>query len=257
MISFEKSINGVSELKNLWLTCFEEDERAVDLFFEKAVQFTDVYCAKCDDKIVSGLYLINAELNEKKAHYIFGVATLPEYRGRGIMGNLLEYALDDARRNGDVYSLLFPAKESLYNFYEKFGYKALCTAKKRVFTRSELEEAEINENRKSNILLWNNNFIEFARKYYEIYGIKTVRDKNSFALIDENENLADIFYSSYIDFDSLKMLVLNNTKAEKLVFTGSSTDELFINEKSVKYGMIKSLDNTEIPSDVYIGITLN
>lgn len=257
MISFEKSVRKADELKNIWLACFEEDARATDLFFERAIKFSEVYCAKCDDKIVSALYLINAKLNGRKAHYIFGVATLPEYRGRGIMGNLMEYALNDAKQNGDVYSLLFPASESLYDFYAKFGYKSNCTSKSRVFTRKELEKAEIPDNSKNNILLWNNNFVEFASEYYEIYGIKTVRDENCFALIEENDNQAHVFYSSYTDFDRLKKLVLENTTAEKFVFTGNSDDKLYINENSERYGMIKSLDNTEIPNDVYIGITLN
>lgn len=257
MISFEKSVRKIDELKNIWLACFDEDARATDLFFEKAIKFSEVYCAKCDEKIVSALYLIGAKLNGKKAHYIFGVATLPEYQGRGIMGNLMEYALNDAKQNGDVYSLLFPASESLYDFYAKFGYKVKCTAKSRIFTRKELEKAEIAENNKDNILLQNNDFTEFASQYYKIYGIKTVRDKNCFALIEESDNQADVFYSSYADFDSLKRLVLENTTAEKLVFTGSSDDKLYINENSERYGMIKSLDNTEIPNDVYIGITLN
>lgn len=259
MISFEKSVSKVDELKNIWLACFEEDTRAVDLFFENAMQFAEVYCAKSDEKIVSALYLIGAHLNGKKAHYIFGVATLPEFRGRGIMGNLMEYALNDAKQNGDVYSLLFPANEKLYNFYAKFGYKANCTAKSRAFTRNELEKFELadSEYNSNNILLQNNNFIKFASRYYEIYGIRTLCDENCFALIEENDNQAEIFYSVYDDFDSLKRLVLENTTAQRLVFTGSSADKLYTECKSERYGMIKSLDDTEIPNDVYIGITLN
>lgn len=257
MISFKKSANESSELKNLWLTCFDEDKRAVDLFFKKAIKFTDVYCAKWNDKIVSALYCINANLNGEKAHYIFGVATLPEFRCRGIMSDLMEYALNDAIENGYSFSVLFPANDSLYEFYEKFGYKALCTAKSRIFTRNELEKLENFKSCKRNILLQSNDFIEFASEYYEIYGIKTVREKNCFALIDENEDSADVFYSSYTDFDRLKTLVLSNTKAEKIIFTGSSIDKLYANQESNKFGMIKSLNNTEIPNDVYIGITLN
>ena len=130
------NLTTILDKKEMFYKHFLDSAAGVDLFFENAMQFAEVYCAKSDEKIISALYLIGAHLNGKKAHYIFGVATLPEFRGRGIMGNLMEYALNDAKQNGDVYSLLFPANEKLYDFYAKFGYKANCTAKSRAFTRN-------------------------------------------------------------------------------------------------------------------------
>ena len=200
------------ELKKLWKTCFDEKQEALDLFFEKAMEFTDVYCAILDEKIVSALYLIKSTLNGKNAHYIFAVATLPDYRKRGIMGELMEYALEDSKRCGDAYSLLFPANEKLYDFYEKFGYTSNCTASIAEINRMDIkgknsfDECDFQKLQKecfkNNFLLRNNNFIEFAKDYYKIYGVKVVQSNSAFALIDEKEDRAEIFYSVYTDFSN-------------------------------------------------------
>lgn len=271
---FTKSDNSdIPKLKRLWADCFVEKEHAVDLFFDKNFDNLSAYSVKAGDLTVSALYLIHGRMNGQKAHYLCGAATLPKYRRLGIMSELIEYALNDAAKNGDVYSLLFPASEELYSFYEKFGYSAACTARKIEMSRQQLENFSINKANfdsfleyeqmqlkcfKNNFLLQNNNFIEFAAEYYAVYGVRSVRGNGCFALIDEYDDCADIFYSVYTDFDELKSLLLDSTNAEQFVFTGKSDNKIFENVNSEKYGMIKSLDNKiENPDDVFIGITLN
>ena len=53
---------------------------------------------------------------------IFGVNTLPEYRRRGLAGELIETAISDARiknRRG----LVLTCKDRLIHYYAKFGFK--------------------------------------------------------------------------------------------------------------------------------------
>ena len=46
MVSFSKTDKtDLPALKALWLTCFEEDERAAELFFERTMGFTHAYKA--------------------------------------------------------------------------------------------------------------------------------------------------------------------------------------------------------------------
>lgn len=270
-IKFEKNNYGdVPKLKELWIDIFGEKLEAAELFFKRCVDFTPFYTAKAENEPVSMLFLINAELNGKKAHYLCGAATSEKYRRLGIMGALIEYALDDARKNGDVYSLLFPAGESLYGYYERFGYNPLCTAEKTEFSREQLEkfsgcrEETVSSDTeelqkitfKNNFLLQNNKFLSFASEYYGVYGCKTLKSKNCFAIADIDGAAADVFYSLYSDFSILAKKLLEETDAERFVFTGKSGN--FKNSQTEKHGMIKSLDNTaEIPNDVYIGITLS
>lgn len=276
-LNFEKNnYEYIPSLKKLWLDSFEEKSEAVDLFFECCLDFTSIYTASVENKPVAMLYLIHSTLNGKKAHYLCSAATSSEYRNLGIMGRLIEFALEDSHKNGDVYSLLFPANDKLYSYYERFGYKPLCNVRRKVFSREELRQfAENNlsnllpENSynyeelqrlclKNNFLLQNNKFISFASAYYSIYDCKTVKSDNCFALIEEENGTAEVFYSIYDSFCTLAKMIIKNSNAESFVFTGKADDELFKNSINEKYGMIKSLENSEkIPENTCIGITLS
>ena len=276
-INFEKNnFEYIPLLKKLWLDCFEEKSQAVDLFFSCCLDFTSIYTASVENKPVSMLYLVNSTLNGKNAHYLCSAATQGEYRNIGIMRRLIEFALSDSHKNGDIYSLLFPASEKLYSYYERLGYKALCSASRKVFSREELKQVAGNKQSnlsdensynyeelqrlclKDNFLLQNNKFISFASAYYSLYDCKTVKSDNCFALFEEENGTADVFYSLYTDFSELAEKILENTTAKQFVFTGKQDSEIYKNSIIEKYGMIKSLDNNEkIPENTYIGITLN
>lgn len=276
-LNFEKNdFEYIPLLKKLWLDCFEEKSEAVDLFFNRCLDFTSIYTASIEDKPVAMLYLVHSTLNGKKAHYLCCAATSIDYRNLGIMGRLIEYAMSDSHKNGDAYSLLFPANEKLYGYYKRFGYKPLCTARKSVFTREEMNQfAENNKINltnvnsydygelqrlclKDNFLLQNNNYISFASAYYSLYDCKTVKSDNCYALVEEENGTAEVFYSIYDSFCTLAKMLIKNSSAKHFVFTGKAEDRLYKNSKIEKYGMIKSLDNNEkIPENTYIGITLN
>lgn len=276
-LNFEKNkFEYIPILKNLWLDSFGEKSEAVDLFFNQCIDFTTIYTASIEEKTVAMLFLVHSTLNGKNAHYLCSAATSSEYRNLGIMGKLIEFALEDSRKNGDVYSLLFPANDTLYSYYERFGYKPLCTVKKAVFSREELRRFSLNNQNnltdetsynyeelqkvclKDNFLLQNNNFISFASDYYSLYDCKTVKSNNCFALVEEENGIAEVFYSIYESFGSLAQALLKNTTAKLFEFTVKADDKLYNNYKNEKYGMIKSLDkNEKIPENTYIGITLS
>ncbi|MBR5498130.1 MAG: GNAT family N-acetyltransferase, partial [Clostridia bacterium] len=50
-------------------------------------------------------------------------ATLPEYRNCGIMGEMIEYALNNLKMCGYQAVYLYPADEHLYDYYHKFGFE--------------------------------------------------------------------------------------------------------------------------------------
>lgn len=276
-LNFEKDkYEYIPLLKKLWLESFEEKSEAVDLFFKSCLDFTSIYTASIENKPVSMLFLVSSTLSGKKSHYLCSAATSTDYRNLGIMGRLIEYALDDSHQNGDIFSLLFPANERLYGFYERFGYKPLCNVRTKVFSREELKRfAENNQSNlsldnsynyeelqklclKENFLLQNNKFISFALAYYSIYDCKIVESNNCFAIVEEENNTADVFYSIYDSFCSLAQMLLKNTTAKRFVFTGKADEKIYKNSINEKSGMIKSLDNNEkIPENTYIGITLS
>lgn len=135
---FRADKNDVAQLKKLWLESFDDTEEATDLFFDKNWRWMRAFCAKDKNKVVSALYLIETALNGCKAHYLCGASTKSDYRKRGIMAGLIDFALEAAKHDGDKFSVLMPANLSLYDYYAGFGYMAQCFAEKRIFSRDEL-----------------------------------------------------------------------------------------------------------------------
>jgi len=86
----------------------------------------DFFIAKIDGKIVSAIQVLLREVYFNKERMLIGgigqVATLPEYRGRGLAGKLLTACLEYMKKNKVDYSLLFAGPVPLY---EKYGWKEL------------------------------------------------------------------------------------------------------------------------------------
>lgn len=62
--------------------------------------------------------------NEQGAwQMVFGVNTLPEYRRRGLAGEVMQRVIADARAQGRKGCVL-TCKESLVHYYETFGYRS-------------------------------------------------------------------------------------------------------------------------------------
>lgn len=263
---FRADKNDVAQLKKLWLECFDDTEEATDLFFDKNWRWMRAFCAKDKNKVVSALYLIETALNGCKAHYLCGASTKSDYRKRGIMAGLIDFALEAAKHDGDKFSVLMPANLSLYDYYAGFGYMAQCFAEKRIFSRDELLavcdcSSEYNYNFEQlqavsfnkNFLLWNNKYRKFACDYYRLYGAVAISTNDCFALFEEENGCAEVFYAVSANEGVLAKRLLENSSAERFIIIGKANE----NSNKEKYGMIKSLDNNmKIPNDVFIGITL-
>lgn len=247
--------SDIPNLKKLWLSSFEESPKAVDLFFDKCFIPQRAYIAKYNDKIVSALYLIDTSFNCQKSHYLCGASTDIGFRNKGIMSKLIKFALDDSAKNGDKYSFLLPANNELYSYYSKLDYSSNCIAYYSDFSRYDLKHIEYLP--QSNKLCWNNDFKNFSAEYYTLYGIKTIKSDNYFALLEETDFTVNIIYfecneNHFLDFINE---LLNKTNADNFVFMHNG---IFENAQKVKYGMVKSLGKENAtPKNVYIGITLS
>lgn len=107
---FESSVN-------LHLVSFEgETKKSANSFVSSF--FGDCYFVQRDGKIISQLFVIDAELNGESVGYIYAAASDKAYQKQGLMGSLIE-------KVKQIYPRLAlrPANERLYSYYEKFGFK--------------------------------------------------------------------------------------------------------------------------------------
>lgn len=87
----------------------------------KAVSFTDGFVT--DDRDLTDEMYENASLHNENGKWqmIFGVNTLPEYRGNGYAGMLLKEMIRIAREERRL-GLVLTCKEALIPFYARFGF---------------------------------------------------------------------------------------------------------------------------------------
>ncbi|MBQ7491920.1 MAG: GNAT family N-acetyltransferase [Clostridia bacterium] len=124
-------------LAKLYRVCFPKDEPAFwDWIFRNPYRAENTLVIRNEDKVISSLQMIPCamRLNGQRfaAHYIYAAATLPAYRGAGLMAGLLSEAAAIGRARGHAFSVLITQEDSLLTYYGRFGYlSVLCCERKR------------------------------------------------------------------------------------------------------------------------------
>jgi GNAT superfamily N-acetyltransferase len=131
MISYA-SDTMIPELKHIWQECFMDGESYTDFYYSNGFSKDHTLVWKENGKCASMLTLLpgNLYLKDKiiPVQYVYAVATLKKYRGRGLSSRLLSY-VNETLNSRNEGSLLVPASESLFHFYEKNRYKTCFSMK--------------------------------------------------------------------------------------------------------------------------------
>ena len=126
MITYGKS-EYVEELKLLWQDTFGDSRRFINSFFANVYNEENTLVAVEDGHAVASLYMIPYKMligdNAENIVYLYALATDPSYRARGIMSSLIQKSFDISSERNYSLSVLIPARESLVEFYRKFGYE--------------------------------------------------------------------------------------------------------------------------------------
>ena len=123
--------------KALYREIFPEDTEAfLDFYYKERPK--RILAMEEDGQIIAMLHLNPFLLSffgkEITASYIYAVATKKEKRKQGIMGELLRYAFQLLKEEGEVFCILIPVAESIYSPY---GFR---TVAKLALEESEPEE---------------------------------------------------------------------------------------------------------------------
>ena len=123
-------------LKQAWKVCFDDPDAFIDWNFSKNFSPCDTLIAEAEGVPASNLQLMPHRIalrgREYPINYVSGVATLPEFRHRGLVRELFAFAFPEMQRRGQPISLLVPFN---YEFYQKFGY---CQCYEKVFRFANL-----------------------------------------------------------------------------------------------------------------------
>ncbi len=111
------------QLRCLFVEAFGEPEFA-DSFFQLA--YAPERClVATEGEILGMLHWFDCFQDGKKLAYLYAVAVKPARQGTGIGSRLLRYTLEYLSDYGGI--LLVPAEESLFSYYEKFGF-SVCSS---------------------------------------------------------------------------------------------------------------------------------
>lgn len=112
-------------LKAVWKQGFGDDDEFIDYFFTHYDNdATRVFHRNENGEIVAQLHAFIFEDNtcNNKSCYIYGVTTLPEYRGKGIAATMIKSTLNTLKAKGVAYAVLIAEKPQLQAWYETLGF---------------------------------------------------------------------------------------------------------------------------------------
>ena len=110
------------EMREMWHDIFGDEYHEIDSFLLHHADSIPLI-HKEDGKVASMLYVVPLEMWEQRVAYIYAVATLPEYRGRGIASKLLSEALRYVEESGEFdCAALIPSSTESKRLYERLGF---------------------------------------------------------------------------------------------------------------------------------------
>lgn len=233
-----------------------------------------VYVCEKDNDIVAILCAIPVSLQNKSGHYYYGLATLPQHRGKRIMSDLMQYAQDDLSAKGSEFLCLIPASASLFDFYAERGYEKAFpvrfvdkTIKRNLWAQAQwdtltvkaLEELRSKYEPKR-ICFHEEEMIAVITDLY-CGGITIVSDDNSYGMFfTKGDTLEFIEFFAKDDRSAQHLLeaVRDRTGVENARLMLGANQEIFIGEgKITDYAMIKFLTKPFDVSESYMRLMMD
>jgi GNAT superfamily N-acetyltransferase len=138
--------SDIPALQQLMQLVFDDEQPFLESLF--GLKFNDnVLIYKDEDRIIAMAFLLPAYIRiEGKLEpvtYIYACATHPDYRNNGLMHNVLNEAWQAACARQEVGVFLRPASDTLYDYYEKEGFRTFFYKNTQTVN---LEEYRISKN---------------------------------------------------------------------------------------------------------------
>ncbi|MBR5239681.1 MAG: GNAT family N-acetyltransferase [Clostridia bacterium] len=249
--------------KPLFQQIFSEDLQFCDRIFSHRLDL--VFDKRDNGTIASFLFAIpfTARIlgKEYSSVYVYGVATVPEARGKGYMKEIFRKMESHFGSQVDFYYLV-PANETLFSMYEKLGYQTAFYLKKEMLFPEknptlEYEIKEASEVFHTDYLSWTNAFDtvilrnEEDSDFYLSQG-KYYKIKNSGFYVESSDSDLTTAYIREAYFST------ENTKACLLDFLakkGFTKVILTTPEPKTPYAMVKIVNSSLKMADFKNGYT--
>lgn len=136
------------QVKGLWKRCFDDSEEFIEMYFN--LRYTDErnIALRNEGQVVSALQMIPYPMtfcgDTVPTSYISGACTHPDFRGKGVMRDLLTQTFQSMQKRGILFSTLIPAEPWLFSYYERMGYASVFEySSKEVMTSDYIASTDI------------------------------------------------------------------------------------------------------------------
>lgn len=275
--------NDIINIINLWNEAFGDSEKEIRFFLENKYVPENTIILEEDGKIASMLFLLEGKMHinnsEYPSYYLYAACTSKEFRGRGYMSDLLKEANRVAAIRNKDFICLMPGEKSLFDFYEKHGYKTVFNKKLLTLNKEEYNlicdsKTDFNVNfhelrnkafSKFDFFEWDNPSVKFALDHNEMYMGKSVLSCNGYCLYNESGGVATVkeFAFTEQNFEYGVGLLLSCSNSQSFVITLPSNysvayDKCEIVPSAMLYSVSKRAEKAaENLSDAYLGLTLD
>ncbi len=187
----------IPQLKNLWQVCFGDEIEYIDRFFDSLFVPESTIVAQVDEQVAGVVYLLDAKYGKTPFKYGYAIGVLPEYRGKSICKNMLDYIKEWSRKSGFIFGL-HPANKKLAEFYQKIGLSEMYSLKEVDGTGFlsdnlyELEQIDADEmyvlrkNAFNDLVEWDVSVLDYMIKSGEVVKKITLQGKSIYFVIRKN-----------------------------------------------------------------------
>lgn len=235
------SLIDIDLMKELWQTCFHDDYKYINFFFDNCFKSELALVAYIDSDLAGMLFMLDAVLcidnTQYKGKYLYAVCTSPKYRNKGIMRELELTAEKIVKRNKFDFISLVPANKPLFSMYEKLGYFSLFNLQHKVL---KLDKKRFNQNVVLEPCI-KEKFISLRKTF--------LCEKSCF--LDFSDDFHNYRYDEFL-FANEEILLVKIDNEEHYVAGYKNKDTFFIKETTLSKNQIKIVLNAiSLKKDVY------
>lgn len=267
----ENDING---LIKLWEEAFGDSEKEIRFFLDGCRTRLNTLVYEINNEIASMLFLLEGDMHfegkDFPSYYLYAACTLKKYRGKGLMAELLSFAKETANKNGKYFICLKPAEKSLFDFYEKNGYKTAFTVKVAECKTKNTVIKDLSDNnitpdvlRNSayeghNYFKWDRRSIEFAFLHNKFFGGNALVNCKGYSLYMTTNAKTTVKETTFTDFGFVLDSISENKNTIEIIFPPWIDTEGEIRP----WAMITAVNNegkkiVDLIDNAYLGLTLD
>ena len=250
----------IPQAKALWTRMFDDGTPGFCDFVFSRCKAEDIYIVKDGSQLVSMLIAVaDLEYKGRKGFYLYSACTHPDYRRKGYMRSLVDFALADQAKQGKTFCLLKPASEELFGFWKSMGFdnitrvrQADIEIKKNIWTKAQFDIVTASRFKLLRDKFCDENFIHYTAKGYETFayshymsGGSTVETDDAYGVYyveGDTMRFVELFATSTANAVKLLQAARERTGCEKATVFLSPQSNLFLGEgKTINWCMIKGI----------------